>query len=226
MLSLSRFTALVRWEFVEDDFRPLRNHPSIQITLGVPTRMNRVCSLAPCGRRGVGLTRARWRKERRLKGSDTMTTASEGRWLWTGASDGTITVGWIVRNFNYAGLPLWQDQPNLTATRPYMHISGLDGGTHELVWYDDHKGQLLAGRQSFTGSSYVAEVPATDAGQFGKSIAFLIQPVGYTPEKSYAALPNTLIGQIDVSPTESWHAEVMTVRVNTPLMFTARTKYA
>lgn len=68
-------------------------------------------------------------------------------------------------------------------------------------------------------------------GGFGKSIAFLIQPVGFTPNIFFDPLPNEMIGQIVITPRDEghcylWKDEIPEVHQYATLVFTARTKPA
>ena len=207
-LSLSRFTSLVQWKYVSDP----QTNP--QARAYRPMRETKAG-----GGPGVTLRYAQYGQE-----------ISENGYLWTGASDGTITVGWIVRNYpqNY-NVPEYQDV--LTPdTAPWVEISGLTPGIPlELAWFDDQKGQLLPSRTiSPTGGGFGLQAPNTEAGGFGKSIAFLIQPVGFTPNKSWEALPsfpNHVIGQIEVSPRGiRWLEEGLEVPNHSLLTFSVTTK--
>ncbi len=67
------------------------------------------------------------------------------------------------------------------------------------------------------------ETEGTGSG-FGKSVAFLIQPVGYTPDRRFAELPNELIGQIDIQDPVSWHEERPEVDNDVSYTYVARTR--
>lgn len=78
----------------------------------------------------------------------------------------------------------------------------------ELVWFDDHKGTCTqsADRYRFTltagNPNLVVPAPCKADGTayadpvFEKSMAFLIQPAGYAPDRQFAPIPNEPIGQI------------------------------
>ena len=229
-LALSRFTSLVRWKAVRAPEPP--SSPSS------PYRPMRVTKDESGGAKVI------------LKASETgqPLEPSDG-WLWTGASDRYITVGWIVHNFshNYA-VPEMDDIPT-PVTPPWVEISGLASGTTlELVWFDDHKGKIIGGRTTTTNGHFNVQAPNTEtypSTGFGKSIAFLIQPIGFTPNKDFAALPSTsematvnttdMIAQIVIEPLHHdtiWVDEHPTVDwdvdsgppYNGNLIFTAWTK--
>ena len=154
---------------------------------------------------------------------------TDDRWLWTAASDGVFLVGWIVWNYpqNY-DVPEYQDVLS-PVPPPWVEISGLTPGIPlELAWFDDQKGQLLPGRTVSTTGHFNLQARNTESGGFGKSIALLIQPVGFTPNRSWEALPsfpNHVIGQIDVSPRGSWWLEKGLEAPNHSLLsFSVRTK--
>jgi len=180
MLSLSRFTSLVRWEAVRAPEPP--SDPS-------PYRPMRVTK----GESGPGVHPG---AALRRSSDPQYPEISESEYLWTGASDGTISVGWIARNFphNYT-VPEKDNIPTPDANPLWVEIKGLASGTTlELVWFDDHKGKIIGGRTTTTNGHFNVQVPNTEtypSTGFGKSIAFLIQPVGFTPNKDFAALPNT-----------------------------------
>ena len=195
MLSLSRFTSLVRWQFVSQDFRPLRKaDPAVD------------------------------EKQPIILYYGGQKLYADDGWLWTGASDGTITIGWIVRDFAYAG-EQWSYEPD-TETPPWMRIDGLVTGVDlELTWFDDRRGTVIEKWGPFQGPAMGFQVPGTEEnGCFGKSVAFLIQPVGMTPEKVFAELPNELIGQIDVQNPLSWHEERPTITNGQLYTYIARTR--
>jgi hypothetical protein len=192
MLALSRFTSLVRWKQVSgSSYRPMR----VTRDLGGP-RME-------------------------LRSTASGQSLPEDQWLWTGASDGTITVGWIVRNYphNYT-VPECEDSIT-PVPPPKVNIYGLTQGVPlELAWFDDHKGQLIGQRSvTTTGQFTNVVVPSTEPGGFWKSIAFLIQPVGFTPVKDFEPLPsypNHMIGQIIVTPRgQDWYEEYQEVTAPT-----------
>lgn len=125
-------------------------------------------------------------------------------------------IGWIVRNFAYVDEQ--SDQPVLDATPPWVKIENLAAGkTLELAWWDDHRGCLMPGqRPTTTNGTFNVQAPATETGgYFGKSIAFLIQPTGYTPEKQFAPLPNEMIGQIVIENPLTIHEETPGVYTDT-----------
>ena len=202
MLSLKRFTSLVRWKLVGDGYRPVR--ASSQST-------------------GISIT---------LRSTQYGNSLSQNEWLWTAASDKTITVGWIVRNFPHDyGWPERDDiYTTSTVTPPWLDISGLTSGVNlELVWFDDHRGKIIGSRPTTTSGGFLVQLPDTDTTPqvgFGKSVAFLIQPIGLTPNTSFEALPNPgdRIGQIVVSPVLRYHDEHTTTRIGTQLTFRAVTK--
>ena len=202
MLSLNRFTSLVRWKWVGDNYRPMR--------------MTRLSS-------GPRLE---------LRSSTSGLELPENAWLWSGASDGMFTVGWVVHNYphNY-NVPESVDGTTPVLC-PKVHIFGLTQGVPlELAWFDDHKGQLIGNRGvTTTGQFTSVTVPATAPGGFWKSVAFVIQPVGLTPAKDFEPLPsypNHMIGQIEASPRGSypWYEESQETSSRT-VTLTARTKPA
>jgi hypothetical protein len=205
MLSLSRFVSLVQWQHIQD---PAAN----------PTdscyRPMRVTKLSG----GPGVT---------LKDPSTWQPLSENEWLWTGASDGTITVGWIVRNYprNY-DIPEYEDVL-APIPPPIVTISGLAHVPLELVWFDDRTGCLIGNREVRSDGAFNnIWAPNTEPGGFGKSMAFLIQPVGFTPNWYFEPLPDEIIGQIEVSPRfGDWHEEFQSATTRT-VTFTMRTKPA
>ena len=111
-----------------------------------------------------------------------------------------------------------------------MRIEGLNAGTVlELRWFDDHKGILLPGAATKpAGVDYMeTDMPAN----VGKSMAFLVQPVGATGDPAFPELPNELIVQIDVnSPAPDgileWDAEFPIVKRDRDINLTARLKIA
>jgi len=148
-------------------------------------------------------------------------------------------VGWIVRNFDYEAEERWPwDDKSTTSTQPVVSITGLDAVPLELAWFDDRQGVIIGARtQSSTGefTSVTAPFtePVTNPTAFGKSIAFVIQPVGYTPVKHFAPLPNEYIGQILVDTTTgttqidlpgNWHAELTRLTRGVTYRFVAETK--
>jgi len=201
MLSLKRFTSLVKWRAIQEAYRPVR--VSSQST-------------------GTSIT---------LRNGQYGSSLSQNEWLWTAASDKTITVGWILRNFPYNyEIPEKDDiWTTSTVTPPWLEISGLTSGIDlELVWFDDHKGKIIGNRPTTTSGHFLVQAPDTDTTPqlgFGKSVAFLIQPVGWTPTTTFEALPNggDRIGQIVVSPRKEWHDEHPSATTQT-LTFTAVTK--
>jgi len=195
--SLRRFVSLVQWKLVEPSYRPMR----VTKDLGGP-RME-------------------------LRSTTSGAVLDENQWLWTGASDGTITVGWIVRNYpqNYYVPEL--DDGTTPVLAPKVNIYGLTQGISlELAWFDDHKGQLIGQRLvTTTGQFTNVLVPSTEPGGFWKSIAFLIQPVGFTPSTNFQGLPDQRIGQIliDQAHRFSWSDEGPWA-YSGPITFTAVTK--
>jgi hypothetical protein len=197
MLSLSRFTSLVRWDKVTDDFRPMRQTPTRRVI---------------------------------LKSGYLGPEVSQNNWLWTGASDGKVTVGWIVRNYNYADRDRWDS--NVTPYNPtpwiYAEFTGLDASPSdplELVWFDDHKGKIIGNPMTIQASTYETVLPDTETGGgFGKSVAFLIQPTGDTPDRVFSELPDEPIGQISIDNADSWNEEVPTITGGWTYTFTFRTK--
>jgi len=151
-------------------------------------------------------------------------------WIWTGASDGMISVGWILRNFNYNDRANWDDQVTPYAGTPHVRITGLDSSLAlELRWFDDRRGILLPGAATKpAGVNYLeTDMPAN----VGKSMAFLIQPVGATGDPAFPELPNELIVQIDVnSPAPDgvieWDAELAIVKRQRNINLTAHLKVA
>lgn len=194
LLSLSRFTSLVRWREVGDDWRPMRAENS-------PTSMSLKSNSGAGG-----------------------AVLSQNDWLWTGASDGKYAVGWILNNYTLSS-DRWSYDAVGTSTLPWMRIEGMDSVSGlELVWFDDRRGTIIK-RESVSGPTIEKQVPATESdGDFGKSVAFLIQPAGYTPDRVFAELPNELIGQIDVQNAASWHEEQPTVVSGSPYTYNARTR--
>ena len=208
MLSLSRFTSLVRLKEIENT----QLHPNA--TAFRPMRMTKDESGGPA----VQLISTT---------SGLALGPSEG-WLWTGASDKYITVGWIVRDFGSDYQKPEKDDPLQVKPAPRVVISNLATGLLELVWFDDHKGKIIGTRPTTTNGSFDVIAPNTEATGFGKSIAFLIQPYGCTPNTSFDALPTTgdMIGQIVVSELTSdvlYHDEHPKVTYGT-VRFTAWTK--
>jgi hypothetical protein len=210
-LSLSRFTSLVRWQCVSDPnlhglpYRPMSSDPNRDVAV-------------------------------QDNSGDPQT-----EWVWTAASDGNITVGWIVRNYNIhqtysyydpithlpiADVPECED-PLPPITPPTITITGLSAIPLELVWFDDHKGCMVGNRTVSSSGQFNVGAPYTEPGGFGKSIAFLIQPVGFTPNTSFEALPaaDDRIGQIVVDSLhrQSWHDETPRVYEDW-VTFTATTK--
>jgi hypothetical protein len=155
----------------------------------------------------------------------------ENAWLWTGASDATFTVGWIVHNYahNY-NVPESVDGTTPVVC-PKVHIFGLAQGVPlELAWFDDHKGQLIGNRSVTTIGQFTSvTVPATVPGGFWKSVAFVIQPAGLTPNQYFEPLPsypNHLIGQSEASPRRQdrpWFEELQETSTRT-VTLTGRTK--
>jgi len=90
-----------------------------------------------------------------------------------------------------------------------------------LAWFDDQRGIFVGDRTPCITGEFVVEVPETEPGTppgFGKSIAFLIQPVGLTPKRHFEPLPNEFIGQISIEDIETdpqsgeeWHEEEMDI---------------
>jgi hypothetical protein len=199
MLSLSRFTSLVHWKFMRDSYRPVR----VQHQSSDTTITLRV--------------------------SQGGSQLSQNDWLWTAASDTTFTVGWIVRNCprDYT-IPESQNALT-TATAPWLHIQHLAQIPLELVWFDDHLGQIVGSRSYSTSGTFNVVTPNTEGKNgFARSLAFLIQPTGLTASKSYAALPDEKIGMIGAAPldtNEKWYEEGQKV-LSGPLTFTVRTKPA
>jgi hypothetical protein len=198
MLSLSRFTSLVQWKFMRDSYRPVRvQHQSSDTTITL--RVSRGGS-----------------------------QLSQNDWLWTAASDTTFTVGWIVRNCprDYT-IPESQNALT-TATAPCLHIQHLAQTPLELVWFDDHLGQIVGSRSYSSNGTFQVQAPNTEGKNgFARSLAFLIQPTGLTPSRSYAALPDERIGQIEVTPRDfSWWYEECQKTTGTAITFKARTKPA
>jgi hypothetical protein len=199
MLSLSRFTSLVQWKFMRDSYRPVR----VQHQSSDTTITLRV--------------------------SQGGSQLSQNDWLWTAASDTTFTVGWIVRNCprDYT-IPESQNALT-TATAPWLHIQHLAQIPLELVWFDDHLGQIVGSRSYSTSGTFNVVTPNTEGKNgFARSLAFLIQPTGLTASKSYAALPDEKIGMIGAAPldtNEKWYEEGQKV-LSGPLTFTVRTKPA
>jgi len=199
--SLSRFTSLVNWKLIGALYRPMR----ITKDSG-----------------GAGLE---------LRSTTSGLVLPENEWLWSAGSDKTFTVGWIVRNCprDY-GTPEWNDALT-TKTAPRVHITGLQATAPslELVWFDDHLGQIVGSRTYSTSGTFNVVTPNTEGKNgFARSIAFLIQPTGLTASKSYAALPDEKIGMIGATPLDSnekWYEEGQKVLAG-PLTFTVRTKPA
>jgi hypothetical protein len=99
----------------------------------------------------------------------------------------------------------------------------------ELAWFDDQKGCLIGDRTISTTGQFNVPVPSTEPGGFCKSIAFLIQPLGFTPSANFEPLPNEMIGQIVISPRDElhcykWHDERPEMLWRTSLTFSAKTK--
>lgn len=115
-----------------------------------------------------------------------------------------------------------------TCEPPWVKITGLDFGVElELAWWDDHRGCFVGDRVVSTNGEFNVQAPGTEPdGKFGRSIAFLIQPKGYTPQRYFEPLPNELIGLIDVQAPVEWHEETPKVRVNTAYTYVARAKVA
>jgi len=208
--SLSRFTSLVRWECISDTTATGQVYRPMRIT----------------GKSG-GTTLT-------LKNALTGQPLSENDWLWTGASDGTVTVGWIVRKYpvNYDAFP-GQNHPaeyvedvTTPTISPRVQISGLSQIPLELTWFDDRKGCFVGNRTNSATGQFDLIAPDTMEGGFGKSVAFLIQPPGFTPNKTFAQVPNAKepIGQIVVSPTYRWHDERPETSHSLQLTLTATTK--
>jgi hypothetical protein len=214
LLSLSRFVSLVQWRHVSD---PEQYPPDMRSQIA-PYRPMRITRNEPGGPR-VG-----------LKAGPAGPPLSENDWLWTGASDTYITVGWIVRNYaqNY-GVPECED-PIGPAQPPWVEISNLASGLAlELAWFDDQRGCLIGDRTISTTGQFNVPASSTEPGGFGKSIAFLIQPLGFTGSQDFEPLPNEKIGQIVISPRDwqhcyEWHDERPEVVKNALLTFTAWTK--
>jgi hypothetical protein len=199
MLSLNRFTSLVNWKLVDASYRPMR----ITKDSGGPSL--------------------------ELRSTTSGLVLPENEWLWSAASDKTFTVGWIVRNCprNYE-IP--ESSDSLTAKpAPRVHITGLQATapTLELVWFDDHLGQIVGSRAYSTSGTFNVVTPNTEGKNgLARSIAFLIQPTGLTANASFAALPDEKIGQIEVSPrVGDWYEEYQQANGGT-LTFKARTKPA
>jgi hypothetical protein len=150
--------------------------------------------------------------------------------VWTGASDGTITIGWLVRNYHIHqdySVPECED-PLPPITPPTISITGLSQIPLELVWFDDHKGCIIGSHTVRSDGQFPnIAVPNTEPGGFGKSVAFLIQPIGFTPAPVFDELPteNERIGQIIIDPIhrKSWHDEMPWAYWGT-LTLTATTK--
>jgi len=201
MLSLSRFTSLVQWKLVAAAYRPVR----ITKDSG-----------------GPGLE---------LRSTTSGLVLPENEWLWSAASDTWFTDGWIVRNCprNY-NTPESNDKLT-TKPAPRVHIVNLaempEGQPLELIWFDDHLGQIVGSRAYSTSGTFNVVTPNTEGTNgFARSIAFLIQPSGLTRCRSYAALPDEKIGQIEVSPLRQdrpWYEELQEANAGT-LTFRARTK--
>ena len=195
--SLRRFVSLVQWKLVEPSFRPMR----ITKDSG-----------------GPGLE---------LRSTTSGLVLPENEWLWSAASDKTFTVGWIVRNCHRDyGTPEWLDAVT-TKPAPRVHITGLQTTAPplELVWFDDRLGQIVGSRAYSTSGTFNVVTPNTEGKNgFARSIAFLIQPTGLTPSRSYTALPDEKIGQIEVTPRYGdWYEEFQKTTA-TAITFTARTK--
>jgi hypothetical protein len=189
MLSLSRFTSLVRLKEIENT----QLHPNA--TAFRPMRMTKDESGGPA----VQL----------ISTTSGLALGPSDGWLWTGASDKYITVGWIVRDFGSDYQKPEKDDPLQVKPAPRVVISNLATGLLELVWFDDHKGKIIGSRPTTTNGSFDVTAPNTEATGFGKSIAFLIQPYGSTPNTSFDALPTTsdMIGQIVASNVRTYHDE-------------------
>jgi len=197
MLSLSRFTSLVQWKLIDAPYRPVR-----------------------LSNAGTSITL--WSSQ------NGPTSLSQNDWLWSAASDGFFTVGWILRNCprDY-GTPEWDDALT-TKPAPRVHITGLQALPLELVWFDDHLGQIVGSRAYSTSGTFNVVTPNTEGTNgFARSIAFLIQPTGLTPNKIFTALPDEKIGQIEVTPRDfSWWYEECQKTTGTAIAFKARTKPA
>jgi len=200
MLSLNRFTSLVQWKQVADYYQPTRIRHQSSDT--TITLLN----------------------------ATTGQQMSQNDWLWTAASDKTITAGWIVRNClrNY-DVPESED-PLSTTTPPVLRVQNLAAMPLELVWFDDHSGQIVGSRFYGDTGAFQVQAPNTEGKNgFARSVAFVIQPVGLTVQKPFEPLPSYpthMIGQIEVTPrkaTERWLEELQ-VTSGTWLTFTARTK--
>jgi hypothetical protein len=134
--------------------------------------------------------------------------------LWTAASDGKVTVGWIVRNFSY-GTNRWESDaaPYSGSTHPWpwLVIDGLVATLQNpltLVWFDDHRGKIIGAPISIEQSSGYMPLPSTEpGGGFGKSVAFLIQPTGDTLQRVFSELPDEPIGQILVAESGAMQNE-------------------
>jgi hypothetical protein len=99
----------------------------------------------------------------------------------------------------------------------------------ELVWFDDHKGCTTGTRTTSTNGQFNVQAPNTVSTGFDKSVAFLIQPVGFTPRQTFSDLSQEKIGQIEVtSPYGTlWHEEhptayITSQPITTVLTFTVR----
>jgi hypothetical protein len=147
-------------------------------------------------------------------------------------------VGWIIYDYAFASEP-WSYEPASLVTPPNLVVGGLAEGTYEAVWFDDRRGMIIDRVDPFyTDDVFVRQVPNTDPPDnptgFGKSIAFLIQPVGYTPQRSFAALPNEPIGQIlidtdtgtpGIQLPNRWHEEKIQSPISQQtLRFVAKTR--
>jgi hypothetical protein len=204
MLSVNRFTSLVQWKLADDLYQPVRVHHQSGDTT---------------------IT---------LLDATTGQQLSQNDWLWTAASDKTITVGWIVRNCprNY-DLPESSDTLS-TVAPPMLRVQNLAAIPLGLVWFDDHLGRIVGNGAYTSSGSLTVQAPNTEGKNgFARSIAFVIQPVGLTPPKQFESLPsspNHMIGQIEVSPRRDdfmgWYEEYQYANANTTLTFKARTKPA
>lgn len=200
-LSLSRFTSLVRWQCVSD--------PNLLGPLYRPVRNDPATSVTIQDNSGD----------------------SETQWVWTAASDGTITIGWLVRNYyihqDYHEPGIENAPPPIAP--PTVTIAGLAHIPLELVWFDDHKGCIVGDRTVRSDGQFPnITAPYTETSGFGKSIAFLIQPVGFTPNVLFDPLPNEMIGQIVITPRDDaycfhWNDEWPWVHSDVPLVFRAKT---
>jgi len=74
-----------------------------------------------------------------LRASSGAPVHSDEECIWSGASDGTTAIAWILRRFDYDDRA-YNDDTVTPVKTPWVEITGLDSGTSlELTWFDERR---------------------------------------------------------------------------------------